>query len=206
MKRIGGVLPNPVSARKKHRDGPKTEALDTVTRSLESFASKHHLVLSQNRNDLFERLGKRLSDLEVLDDLAGDRDDFLERLDKWSRCILGQNGSVIESSTPGRLLVSIVYLSGWERTKLEFRPAYHHIRVLTDRCSNGALWAEFSADNERQARLVIELAQLKKINTISSNMTPLYNQTLSQRGIPSANLIVASVLRRFDRALRELAR
>jgi len=132
-----------------------------MTRSLEDFAAKYNLVLAQDKNDLLERLGKQ------------------------SRHILGQNGSVIESSTPGRLLVSVVYLSGWERTKLEFRLARHHIRVLPDRCSDGALCAEFSADDERQARLVIKLAQLND---------------------SSANLSVASILRRFARALRELAR
>ena len=111
-----------------------------MTRSLEDFATKHNLVLAEDRNDFLERLGKR------------------------SRHIVGRNGSVIESSTPGRLLVSIVYLSGWERAKLEFRLACRHIRVLPDRCSDGALCAEFSADNERQSQLVIELAQLKEMN------------------------------------------
>jgi hypothetical protein len=153
-----------------------------LLRSLEDFATKYNLVLAQDKN--LERLGKRLSNLRVPGDPA-----------MWSRYILGRNGSVIESSRPGRLLVSIVYLSGWERAKLEFRLAYHHIRVLPDKCSDGALWGEFSADDERQASLVIELAQL----------TPLYDdKTLSQKRSP--NLIVASVLRRCARALRELGR
>jgi len=83
-----------------------------------------------------------------------------EILGERRRYIPGRNGSIIESRTPGRLLVSIVYLSGWERAKVEFRLAYRHIRVLTDMCSDMALCAEFVADDERQAHLIIELAQL----------------------------------------------
>lgn len=76
------------------------------------------------------------------------------------RHISGRNGSVVESREPGRLLVSIVYLAGWERDKMEFRLAYRHIRVVIDMCSEMSVCAEFLADDERQARLVIELAQL----------------------------------------------
>ena len=81
-----------------------------------------------------------------------------------SRHIPGRNGSVLESRTPGRLLVIVIYLSGWERAKLEFRLAYRHIRVLPDKSSGMSLCAEFSADDERQARLLIDLAQLKTVS------------------------------------------
>lgn len=86
-----------------------------------------------------------------------------------SRHIPGRNGSVIESRTPGRLLVSIVYLSGWERTKLEFRLAYRHIRVLPDKSSGMSLCAEFSADDERQARFLIKVTQLKTLANSESH-------------------------------------
>jgi|SRR5208283_616245 len=106
-----------------------------------------------------------MSDLEDFargHDLAVERDKILgER----SRCVLGRNGSVMETDTPGRLLVTIICLSGLERLKLEFRLVYHHIRVLPEMCSEGALCAEFSADNERQAHVVIELARLRERNT-----------------------------------------
>ncbi len=100
-----------------------------------------------------------LEDFAVKYGLALETDEH-EILGKRRRYISGRNGSIIESRTPGRLLVSIVYLSGWERAKVEFRLAYRHIRVLTDMCSDTSLCAEFSVDDERQAHLVIELAQL----------------------------------------------
>jgi hypothetical protein len=101
---------------------------------LEAFAAKHSLPLAKDKNDL---------------------------LGKWSRYILGRNGSVLESDTPGRLLATIAYLNGRERTEIEFRLAYQHVQLLTDRCSEGSLCAEFSADNEGQGNLIIELAQLR---------------------------------------------
>jgi len=109
-----------------------------------------------------------MSDLEDFArryDLAVERDKILgER----SRYVLGRNGSVIETDTPGRLLATIIYLTGLERLKLEFRLAYHRIRVFTEKCSEGALCAEFSADNEHQAHVVIELARLRERNTYDS--------------------------------------
>lgn len=143
-----------------------------MTESIEDFARKHDLVLGQNAI-----------------------------LGKVSRHIQGQNGFVMETDRPDRLLVGIIFLTGWERIKMEFRLAYWHIRVIPNRSSDNSLCAEFSPENERQARLVIELAQLKEMDTIASNMTAPYKTS-----IPPANRIVASVLRIFARALRQLAR
>jgi hypothetical protein len=140
-----------------------------VTDTIQDFARKHDLVLEQST-----------------------------LLGKVSKHIQGRNGFVMVTGRPDRLLVGIIYLTGWERLKLEFQLAYQHIRVVPERCSHDSLCAEFSPADEGQARLIVKLAQLKP---------PQHDdQTLSHRRISRANLLVASILRRVAEALRDLER
>ena len=82
--------------------------------------------------------------------------------------ILGQSGFVIESHISGHLQAGIVYSSTRERMKKEFKLSYCHCRVLEEKLPNSSRFRSewcfdvlFDPSNERQAKIVIELAGLK---------------------------------------------
>jgi hypothetical protein len=80
---------------------------------------------------------------------------------RFGYSIPGKNGFVMESDGEGELQAGIMYLSNWERLKTEFRLSYNHCRVIPAKPREWCIHATFSPDNERQARLIIELADLR---------------------------------------------
>jgi hypothetical protein len=94
--------------------------------------------------------------------VLGERSHFGPGTDYY---IHGLNGYAFEAEKPNMLRAGIVYLSTWERMRKEFRLSAAHCRILRTSFpglqADDCIRVEFSADNDRQGRLVVELAQLQ---------------------------------------------
>jgi hypothetical protein len=86
--------------------------------------------------------------------------------DEPSLSIAGRNGYVIQHpKMQNELDAGIIYLSFWERAKKEFRLSCDHCQILPpdgvlDSDSN-SIKVRFNPAKENQARVIIDLAQLK---------------------------------------------